>query len=71
MTVFRPDIRYSEAISRNKKQGKIIDTLLFAAPVTLASIYFTNRATIDEMVKTTLAWMVDRLNELLKKNLAL
>ena len=71
MTVFRPEIRYSEAISRSKKQGKIIDTLLFAVPITRGSIYFTHRATVDEMAKTTVAWMVDRVNELLQKNITL
>merc|ERR1712157_568438 len=50
MTVFRPDIRYSEAITRNKKQGKVIDICLFVTPLVLTSLYFKQKDTINELV---------------------
>ena len=101
MTVFRPDIKYSEAIShsgieiltktlrllklkpkfiwlpeftwwsnfdpfesRSKKQGKIIDAIIFAAPALLATLYYKRRDSIDQLITDTVSMVLEKVNEL-------
>jgi len=51
MVVFSPSIPYSSAISRNKLQGKIIDTLLFLMALLLVIIVLTNPSVIVNAVR--------------------
>ena len=64
MTVFRPDIKYSEAITRSKKQGKVIDALIFSLPALLGALYYKRRESIDDLVKKTFEIVVNKATEL-------
>ena len=64
MTVFRPDIKYSEAITRSKKQGKVIDALIFTLPALLGALYYKRRESIDDLVKKTFEIVVNKATEL-------
>ena len=64
MTVFRPDIKYSEAITRSKKQGKVIDALIFSLPAILGAIYYKRRDSVDELIKKTFQIVVNKATEL-------
>ena len=64
MTVFRPDIKYSEAITRSKKQGKVIDALIFSLPAILGAIYYKRRDSVDELIKKTFQIAVNKATEL-------
>ena len=64
MTVFRPDIKYSEAITRSKKQGKVIDALIFTLPALLGALYYKRRESIDDLVKKTFEIVVNKATDL-------
>ena len=66
MTVFRPDIKYSEAITRSKKQGKVIDALIFSLPAILGAIYYQRRDSVDELIKKTVEIVVNKATKILK-----
>ena len=64
MTVFRPDIKYSEAITRSKKQGKVIDALIFSLPAILGALYYKQRESVDDLVKKTFEIVMNKATDL-------
>ena len=49
---------------RSKKQGKVIDALIFSLPAILGAIYYKRRDSVDELIKKTFQIVLNKATEL-------